>query len=136
MVTINVTVIDGTELPLKLKGILAGAKQGVALATVGGVKWITDGVGSGEFVGDANYPDVTATTKLIKAKAGRETVGVWTGNWIGSFDSSVKGLVGTIRGGGGEYGDFMSRWRVDALFMDKRAKRTQEIIEGEIKEKI
>ena len=137
MAQINVKVIDRTNLPAKLKTIIDAAERGVKLATEEGVEWIKQDVVEGQqYVGDANYPDVKPSTKAIKAKAGKEKVGRWAGNWVASFNSVVKGLVGTIRGGGAKYGNFQLRWRVGDLFMDKRAKRTQEIIEGEIKKKI
>lgn len=137
MAHISVTVIDRTKLPTKLKSIITAAKRGVELATEEGVEWIKQDVVQGQkYVGDANYPDVKPTTKRWKAKKGRELVGRFTGNWVSSFDSSVKGLKGTIRGGSAKYAKFQSRWQVDSLFMEKRAKRTREIIEREIKKKI
>jgi hypothetical protein len=130
-------VRDHTNLQGKHRDIIAGAKRGVKLAVEEGVQWVKEDVVQGQkYVGDGNYPDVKPATKRIKAKKGRELVGRDTGNWVASFNSAVKGLVGTIRGGGAKYGKFQLRWRIGDLFMAHRAKRTREIIEGEIKKKI
>lgn len=135
MVTITLAVIDGTALTPKLKKIVKGAKDGVKLATEDGALWIHQSVFSGqEHVGDANYPDVTPVTKKIKASAGKELVGIWTGHTKASFKSAVAGLTGRITGAVYEY--FGSKWHIDALFIDKRAKKTQEIIESEVKKAI
>lgn len=135
MVLIHIAVIDGTALAPRLKKIVKGAKQGVKLATEEGVQWIHQSVFSGqEHVGDGNYPDVTPVTKKIKASAGKELVGIWTGHTKASFNSSVSGLEGRITGSVYEY--FGSKWHIDALFMDKHKKKTQEIIEGEVKKAI
>lgn len=136
MPTIKVTVIDKTNLSGKVREIIEGSKKGVKLATEEGTEWIRSSVFMGEHVGHQYYPDVKPSTKRIKAKKGKEIVGVDTGNLRNSFNSDVKGLVGTIRGGGKGYAGFLSRWQVDSLFMEKRGKRTKEIIEREIKKKI
>ena len=137
MVAVSIKVIDRTNLVAKHKSIIAGAERGVKLAVEESVQWIKIDVVQGqEYVGDENYPNVKDATRLWKAKKGRELVGRFTGNWVASFNSSVKGLIGTIRGGGKKYAKFQLRWRIGDLFMEKRAKRTREIIEGEIKKKI
>ena len=137
MVTTTIKIIDKANLLAKHKSIIAAAERGVKLATEEGVEWVRIDVVQGQkYVGDENYPDVKQSTKRIKAKKGRELVGRDTGNWVTSFNSVVKGLVGTIRGGGAKYGKFQLRWRIGDLFMAHRAKRTREIIEGEIKKKI
>ena len=81
-------------------------------------------------------PYVRVLRQRIKAKAGKELVGKWTGNWVASFNSTVNGLRGTIRGGGKKYAKLQLRWRVGDLFMAYRAKRTREIIENEVKKRI
>lgn len=137
MPTINVKVIDRTNLPAKLKTIIGGAERGVKLAAEDGVHWVQIEVVQNQgFLGDPNYPDVTDATKRIKAKKGKELVGKDTGNWVASFNSDVKGLVGTIKGGGAKYGTFQARWQVGPLYMEHRAGKACEIIEGEIKKKI
>ena len=137
MVSTTIKVIDRTDLPQKVKSIIAGAEKGVALATEDTVQWIKIDVVQGQkYVGDGNYPDVKPATKRWKAKKGRELVGRFTGNWVASFNSDVKGLVGTIRGGGKKYANFQSRWRVGDLVMAHRAKKIRDIVEGEIKKKI
>ena len=136
MADIKIKVIDRTELPAKVKSIITAAERGVKLATEEGTEWVRSSVFGGEHVGHQYYPDVKPSTKRIKAKKGKEIVGVDTGNLRNSFNSDVKGLKGTIRGGGKGYAKFLSRWQIDSLFMEKRAKRTREIIEGEIKKKI
>lgn len=136
MPQINIRVIDRTNLPQKLKSIIGAAEHGVKLATEEGVEFIRSEIFTGKYTGHQYYPDVKPSTKRIKAKKGREIVGVDTGNLRDSFNSDVKGLAGTIRGGGGGYSGFLSRWQIDSLFMEVRAKRTREIIEGEIKKKI
>ena len=136
MVTTTIKIIDRTNLLAKHKGIIAAAERGVKLATEGGAEWIRSSVFMGEYVGHQYYPDVKPSTKRIKAKRGKEIVGVDTGNLRNSFNSDVKGLKGIIRGGGKGYAKFLSRWQIDSLFMEKRGKRTREIIEGEIKKKI
>jgi hypothetical protein len=137
MVNTTIKVIDRTNLVAKHKSIIAAAERGVKLATEESVQWVKIDVVQGQkYVGDGNYPDVKPSTKRWKAKKGAELVGRLTGNWVASFNSSVKGLVGTIRGGGAKYGKFQLRWRVGDLFMAHRAKRTREIIEGAIKKKI
>ena len=135
MVLIHIAVIDGTALPVRLKKIVKGAKDGVKLATEEGVQWIHQSVFSGqEHVGDGNYPDVTPVTKKIKAHAGKELVGIWTGHTKASFNSAVSGLEGKITGAVYEY--FGSKWHIDSLFLDKRAKKTREIIESEVKKAV
>ena len=135
MVSITINVIDRTNLLQKHKSIVAAAKRGVKLATESGVEWIKGDVFSGQsYVGHSYYPDVKPATKAYKAKVGKENVGIMTGNLVSSFGSSVSGLRGTIKGAG--YAEFSSRWLIGSLFMEKRAKRTREIIEGEIKKKI
>ena len=137
MVSTTIKVIDRTNLLQKHKSIIASAERGVKLATEEGVEWVKIDVVQGQkYVGDGNYPDVKPTTKRIKAKAGKELVGKWTGNWVASFNSTVNGLRGTIRGGGKKYAKLQLRWRVGDLFMAYRAKRTREIIENEVKKKI
>lgn len=135
MVTLFVHLSDRTNLQKKAKDVVEGAKRGVLLATESGVLWLKEDVFEGQqYVGDSNYPDVTPVTKLIKAKAGNEKVGIWTGNLKTSFKSAVTGLEGKITGVG--YTNFLARWNIEALFMDKRGKKSREIIEKEIKGKI
>ena len=135
MVLLHIAVIDGTAMAPRLKKIVKGAKDGVKLATEEGVLWIHQSVFSGqEHVGDANYPDVTPVTKKIKASAGKELVGIWTGHTKASFNSAVSGLEGKITGSVYEY--FGSKWHIDSLFFDKHAKKTREIIEKAVKDKI
>jgi len=135
MVSVTILVVDNTNLNKKMKDILGAAKKGVRLATEDGTLWIHQSVFAGqEHVGDANYPDVTPVTRMIKAKAGKQLVGIWTGGTMSSFRSSVSGLVGRISGTLYEY--FGSKWHIDALFMDKRKDKTKQIIEAEIEKKI
>ena len=137
MSEITIKVIDRTNLLVKHKTIITATERGVKLATEEGVQWIKEDVIQGQkYVGDENYPDVKPETRRKKAKAGKELVGKWTGNWLTSFNSAIKGLIGTIRGGGKKYAKFQLRWRIGDLFMTHRAKRTREIIEREIKKKI
>lgn len=135
MVRISVSVLDNTKLDKKMKDIIKGAKRGVRLATEAGVQWIHQDVFSGQgYVGSANYPDVTPVTKMIKAKAGKQLVGIWTGATMSSFRSAVSGLSGKITGSVYEY--FGSKWHIDALFMEHRKEKTEKIIEAEIKKKL
>ena len=137
MTDISFRINDRTNLHAKHKSIIASAEKGVKLATEEGVQWIKIKVVQGQkYVGTGNYPDVKPTTKRWKAKKGCELVGRFTGNWVASFNSDVKGLIGTIKGGGAKYAKFQLRWRVGDLFMEHRAKRTREIVEKEIKKKI
>ena len=135
MVTVTITVSDRTRLNAKMKKIVIAAKRGVKLATEDGVQWIHQDVFHGQaHVGDANYPDVTPVTKQIKARAGKQLVGIWTGATVSSFRSAVSGLSGRIAGTLYEY--FGSKWHVDALFMEHRKKETEKIIKNEVDEAI
>ena len=135
MVSVSITVLDNTHLNKKMKGILSAAKKGVKLATEEGVLWIHQDVFEGQaHVGEANYPDVTPVTKMIKARAGKQLVGIWTGGTKSSFRSAVSGLTGRISGRLYEY--FGSKWHIDALFMEHHKKKTTEIIEAEVKKAI
>lgn len=135
MVSISVVVLDNTQLSKKMKKILSGAKKGVRLATEDGVQWIHQDVFAGQaYVGDGNYPDVTPVTRMIKARAGKQLVGIWTGGTKSSFRSIVSGFTGRIAGSVYEY--FGSKWHIDALFMDHRKKKTEEIIKGEVEKAI
>ena len=133
MVTITLHVVHTSTLNKELKNIIGGAEEGVKLATEKGVQWIHSDVFGGNYVGDANYPDVTPVTKKIKAHAGKELVGIWTGATKASFKSASHKLQGRILGSVYEY--FGSKWHIDALFMDHQAKKTREIIEDAIKRK-
>lgn len=131
MVSVTISVIDSTNLNRKMKDIIKSARKGVRLATEDGVQWIHQEVFEGQaHVGEANYPDVTPVTKLIKAKAGKQLVGIWTGGTKSSFKSAVSGLTGRIAGTVYEY--FGSKWHVDALFFEHRKKKTEDIIKGEV----
>ena len=135
MVTVTITVSDRTRLNAKMKKIVIAAKRGVKLATEDGVLWIHQDVFHGQaHVGDANYPDVTPVTKQIKARAGKQLVGIWTGATVSSFRSAVSGLTGRIAGTLYEY--FGSKWHVDALFLEHRKKETEKIIKNEVDEAI
>lgn len=131
MVSVTIAVIDNTHLNKKMKDILSSAKKGVRLATEDGVQWVHQAVFLGQnYVGDANYPHVTPVTRMIKARAGKHLVGIWTGGTLSSFRSAVMGLTGRIAGTVYEY--FGSKWHIDALFMEHRKKKTAEIIEKEV----
>lgn len=131
-VSVSIGVIDKINLNKKKKDILNGAERGIRLATEAGVLWIHQSVFEGqEHVGEANYPDVSPVTKMIKARAGKQLVGIWTGGTKSSFRSAVSGLTGRIAGTLYEY--FGSRWHIDALFMEHRKKKTAEIIAAEVK---
>ena len=135
MVTVTISVSDRTRLNAKMKKIVIAAKRGVRLATEDGVLWIHQDVFAGQaHVGDANYPDVSPVTKQIKARAGKQLVGIWTGATVSSFRSAVSGLTGRIAGTLYEY--FGSKWHIDALFMEHRKKETEKIIKGEVDEAI
>ena len=139
MPQVNITVIDKTNIPAKMQGILAHAKRGVKIATESGVEFIKSDVFEGqEFVGSEFYPDVKPATKRYKAEKGKEKVGIDTGNLKSSFDSEYErdGLSGVITGGGPGYGGFLERWQIDALFLKERGEKTRELIRGEIKKGI
>jgi len=132
MVTVILHVVHTSTLNKDLRDIIGGAEEGVKLATEKGVQWIHGDVFSGQnYVGDANYPDVTSVTKKIKAHAGKELVGIWTGATKASFRSASHKLQGRIIGS--VYTYFGSKWHIGALFMDHQAKKTREIIEDAIK---
>ena len=131
MVSVSIAVIDNTNLNKKRNKILSAAKKGVRLATEDGVQWIHQEVFEGQaHVGEANYPDVSPVTKMIKARAGKQLVGIWTGGTKTSFRSAVSGFIGRITGTLYEY--FGSKWHIDALFMEHRKKKTAEIIKSEV----
>jgi len=131
MVSVTISVVDRVNLNKKMKDILGAAKKGVRLATEDGVLWIQQSVFRGQgYVGGSNYPDVTPVTKKIKASAGKQLVGIWTGGTMSSFRSTVGGLVGRISGTLYEY--FGSKWHIDALFMEHRKDKTRKIIESEV----
>lgn len=143
MPNINISVIDKTNLPGKMREILSGAKKGVKIATESGAEWIVNDVFLGqEFVGDELFPDVTPETKLQKAKAGKTLVGKNTGNLIAEFDTDYlhDGLSGIITGGGGKAeaysGRFFERWQVAPLFMREMGEKSRELIRSEIKKGI
>ena len=97
----KITIIDRTNLHEEHKKIIAAAERGVKLATEEGVQWIKEDVVEGQkYVGHRFYPDVKPATKRWKQKVGKEKVGKLTGWWVTSFNSDVRGLTGTIRGGG------------------------------------
>lgn len=136
MLTTTIKIIDNVNLSEKTKKIIARARKGVREATESGVEWIKADVFEGQrYVGSSNYPDVTPATKKSKARRGKEKVGIDTANLKNSFDSSYKegGLIGIISGGGKGYADFLKRWKIDRLFMEKRGRKTKEIIENEVK---
>lgn len=135
MVSVSIAVIDHSNINRKMKDIIGSAKRGVRLATEDGVLWIHQSVFEGQaHVGEENYPDVTSVTKMIKARAGKQLVGIWTGGTKTSFRSAVTGLTGRIAGTVYEY--FGSKWHIDTLFMQHRKKKTEKIIEGEVKKAI
>ena len=132
----NITVLDQTNIPGKIQEILSSGKRGVELATESGVEWIKEDVMEGQdFVGDEFYPDVKPETKQRKAEAGKEKVGIDTGNLKSSFDSEYErdGLTGIITGGGPGYEEFLARWQIDELFLRERGEKSREIIRAEIK---
>ena len=49
---------------------------------------------------------------------------------MSSFRSAVSGLAGRISGTLYEY--FGSKWHIDALFLEHRKKKTEEIIKSEV----
>ena len=135
MPQLNITVIDKTNLPGKMQEILSGAKRGVKLATESGVEFIKEEVFEGQrFLGTEYFPHVKPETKQRKAEAGKEKVGIDTGNLKSSFDTEYKhgGLSGIITGGGPEYGKFLERWQIDALFLKERGEVTRRIIKDEM----
>ena len=139
MPQVNITVIDNTDMPAKIRDILAGAKRGVKLATESGVEFIKEEVFEGQrYVGSEFYPDVKPETKQYKAEKGKEKVGIDTGNLKTSWDSRYEhdGLAGIITGGGPGYAEFLSRWQIDELFKKERGEKTREIIRNEIRKTI
>jgi len=136
MPQVTITVLDKTDMPAKMRGIIAGAKRGVELATESGVEWIKEDVMEGQrYVGSEFYPDVKPATKQYKAEKGKEKVGIDTGNLKTSFDSRYErgGLSGIITGGGPGYENFLARWQIDELFKEQRGEKTRQIIKGAIK---
>ena len=132
----NIIVLDRTDIPGGVQRILSGARRGVKLATESGVEWIKEDVMEGQgFVGDEFYPDVKPTTKQRKAEAGKEKVGIDTGNLKASMDTEYDhdGLEGIITGGGPGYEEFLERWQIDMLFLKERGDKSRELIRGEIK---
>lgn len=139
MPQVNITVLDKTNLPGKMRDIIEGAKIGVRKATESGVEFIKSDIFEAQkFVGDEFYPDVTPATKRYKAEKGKEKIGIDTGNLKSSFDSSYEhgGLSGIITGGGPGYGKFLERWQIDALFLKERGEKSREFIRGEIKKSL
>ena len=139
MPQVKITVIDNTDMPAKIRDILAGAKRGVKLATESGVEFIKEEIFEGQrYVGSEFYPDIKPATKQYKAEKGKEKVGIDTGNLKTSFDSEYQhdGLAGIITGGGPGYESFLSRWQIDELFKKERGEKTREIIRGEIRKRI
>ncbi len=136
MPQINIKIVDKTNMPGQMKGIIVSAKRGVKLATESGVEWIKEEVFEGQrYVGHDYYPDVKPATKQYKAEKGKEKVGIDTGNLKSSFDSRYErdGLVGIITGGGPGYESFLARWQIDELFRAQRGEKTRQIIKGAIK---
>jgi hypothetical protein len=140
----SITVLDKTNLPKITKDVERSMKLGVLKATDSGAEWIKQDVFNGqEFVGSKLYPNVKSTTRQTKAKNGQEKVGIITGELRDSFDThySSDKLTGTIRGGGGvtkkgkkvNYGKFLAKWLIGALFKKHRAKKSREIMAKEIK---
>lgn len=143
MSQINISVLDKTNLPGKMREIIEGGKRGVKTATESGVEWIVNDVFLGqEFVGDELFPDVKPETKQRKAEKGKTLVGVDTSNLIHTFDTEYEhnGLTGIITGGGGNVeaysGRFFERWQVAPLFMRERGEKSRELIRSEIKKGI
>ena len=132
----NIIVLDQTDIPGGVQRILSGARRGVKLATESGVEWIKEDVMEAQgYVGDEFYPDVKPVTKQRKAEAGREKVGILTGNLKASMDTEYDhdGLEGIITGGGPGYEEFLERWQIDQLFLKERGNKSRELIRGEIK---
>jgi len=136
----SIIALDKTNFHQLTKKIEQALKTGVAKAGDSGVEWIKEDVFNGQqFVGTNYFPDVKLATKKTKAKLGMEDVLVRTGNLRDSFDThySSDGLTCTIRGGGGnmnaDYSRVLTRWLIDELFYKHRSKKSQEIIEKELK---
>ena len=132
----NIIVLDQTDIPGGVQRILSGARRGVKLATESGVEWIKEDVMEAQgYVGDEFYPDVTPVTKQRKAEAGREKVGILTGNLKASMDTEYDhdGLEGIITGGGPGYEEFLARWQIDMLFLKERGDKSRALIREEIK---
>jgi hypothetical protein len=136
---LSIRLHDHTNLPLIQKKIEQAAKKGVEAATQEGVQWIKDDVIRGEeYVGHQYYPDVTDTTKRMKAKKGKTKVLIYTTNFLSSWNGETKGLEGVITGGGGEdyHAKLLKRWQIDKLFMEVHAKVSEKIIKEAIEKAI
>jgi hypothetical protein len=136
----SISLLDKTNLPILTEEVKRAMKVGVLKACESGVEWIKEDIFNGQnYVGSKEYPNVAPATQIIKAKKGKEKVGIMTGNLRDSFDThySFDGFTGTIRGGGGnnnsDYSRFLARWQIDKLFYMHRREKSKEIMEKEIK---
>jgi hypothetical protein len=136
---LSIRLRDHTNLPLIQKKIEEAAKKGVEAATQEAVEWIKDDVIRGEeYVGHQYYPDVTDTTKRMKAKRGKTTVLIDTTNFLSSWNGKTKGLEGVITGGGGKdyHAKLLKRWQIDKLYLAVHKKESEKIIKEAIEKAI
>ena len=137
---LSVSVFDHTNLEGRHKKIIEAAEKGVEAATQESVEWIKDEViTGGAYVGHQYYPDVTATTKRIKAKKGQTVVLVGeTKNYLSSWDGKTRNMVGIITGGGKDYHAKLHDrgWRLDLLWEQVHKKDSEKIIKQHIKKAI
>ena len=136
---LSVSMFDHTHLSAREKKILKAAEKGVAASTQESVEWIKNDVILGQqYVGNANYPDVKPVTKRIKAKHGKNKVLIDTSNYLSSWDGKVKGLTGTITGGGADYHAKLhaSGWRIDKLWEQSHKKESEKIVKTAIEKAI
>jgi hypothetical protein len=136
---LSISLRDYTNLPLIQKKIDEAAKKGVEAATQEAVEWVKDDVIRGEeYVGHQYYPDVTDTTKRMKAKRGKTKVLIDTTNFLSSWNGKTKGLEGVITGGGGEdyHAKLLKRWQIDKLYLAVHKKESEKIIKEAIEKAI
>ena len=135
----SVRIVKSINLDAIQREILDGAKEGVEAAVQDGVQWIKNDVLLGqEQLGHEDFPDVTPTTKAIKAKRGKMHVLIDTGTYKDSWIGESKGLEGKIVGGGGVgyAARLHEKWHIDMLFAKEHSKVTLEIIRDAITRKL
>ena len=136
---LSVSLRDHTHLPIIQKKIDEAAKKGVEAAVHESLEWIKDDVIRGQsYVGHQYYPDVTDTTKQMKAKKGKTKVLIDTSNFLSSWNGETKGLTGTITGGGKDYhADLYKRgWQIDKLWVSVHKKESEKIIKKAIEKAV
>lgn len=110
--------------------IMGDVKDGIEAACAETTSWIKQDVLLGQkYVGNADFPDVSAATQALKRKKGQRHVLISTGHLKDSWNFEVRGLEGkVVSGHEGYFEKIYSKWKIDQLWQKHHADESREII--------